>query len=88
MSIALAAPFAALLSLGAVADPHFVLQGRVLDPTRAPIATARVTAINNDDGTAQPATSTDEARSRAAPARRPSAYHGEVAPARDGAAGR
>jgi len=38
----------ALLALAAVVDDSFVLQGKVLDPTRAPVVGAQVTAVASD----------------------------------------
>ncbi len=45
---ALALPLAAVLALGAAPDDRFILQGTVLDPTRAPIPAALVTAVSKD----------------------------------------
>ena len=50
MLTALAAPLtlALALVLDDAADARFVLQGKVLDPTRAPVSAARVTAVSSD----------------------------------------
>ena len=58
MLTVLAVPLAAILASGAAPDAHFVLQGRVLDPTRAPVLAARVTAVSSDPRTTL-ATQTD-----------------------------
>jgi catecholate siderophore receptor len=54
---AFAVPLAAALAL-ATPDEPFLLQGTVLDPSRAPVSAARVTAAASEDGSAR-ATRTD-----------------------------
>ena len=54
----LALPLAAFVALGTAPDASFVLQGRVLDPTRAPILAASVTAVPKDQRS-RPTTKTD-----------------------------
>src|SRR5258706_2568122 len=58
MLTVLAVPIVIALASGAAPDAHFVLQGRVLDPTRAPVLAARVTAVSADPR-ATPTTRTD-----------------------------
>jgi catecholate siderophore receptor len=48
MPIVFAVPLAVAIALGDVPDALFVLQGKVLDPSRAPVSAARVTAISSD----------------------------------------
>ncbi len=50
MLIAFAVPLAFALALAFGDEPvaRFVLHGKVLDPTRAPVSDARVTAISSD----------------------------------------
>jgi catecholate siderophore receptor len=48
MLIGFAAPLAVALAVGDAPDARFVLQGKVLDPTRAPVSAARVTAVSSD----------------------------------------
>ncbi len=49
---------AASLALGDAAEAGFVLQGKVLDPTHAPVSAARVTAVSSDQRFS-PTTQTD-----------------------------
>ncbi len=60
MPTAPAVPLAVLLALAGQAETHFTLQGSVFDPSRAPIARARVTATSADLRST-PATETDVA---------------------------
>jgi catecholate siderophore receptor len=53
-----ALPLAAVLALGVAADDRFILQGTVLDPTRAPIRAALVTTVSSDQRF-RPTTRTD-----------------------------
>ena len=48
MLIGFAVPLAVALAVGDAPDARFVLQGKVLDPTRAPVSAARVTAVSSD----------------------------------------
>jgi catecholate siderophore receptor len=56
---ALATPLALALALGDAPDTRFVLHGRVLDPTRAPLPAARVGAASSDGGSSPATTMTD-----------------------------
>jgi catecholate siderophore receptor len=60
MLSALACPLAALLALADAPEARFVLHGQVLDPTRAPVAAARV-AADSSDGGPSPATALTDA---------------------------
>ena len=48
MLSAFAFPLALALALGGAPDARFVVSGTVLDPSRAPVSAARVTAISSD----------------------------------------
>ena len=59
MLTAVAAPLALALALGDAPEAGFVLQGKVLDPTRSPVPAAGVTAVSSDRRST-PTTLTDE----------------------------
>ena len=59
MLTGLAAPLTVALALGGAPEASFVLQGKVLDPTRAPILAARVSATTSRDQRSTPTAETD-----------------------------
>ena len=58
MLTAFAVPLAIAFALGDASAAGFALRGKVLDPTRAPVAKARVTATSADQRST-PTTETD-----------------------------